>query len=130
MRRLYGYLGIALGPILGTAYFLLLKLRNGGRQLEQVRMLPPGGKELVDVIIIRKAKWLPADASAITFGKRVYTKALLPSTGLIAHELVHVEQYKRWGWFGFLSRYGADMGLHGYDGSWIEEEARHRAGHR
>jgi len=130
MRRILGYLGIALGPILGTAYYLMLRLRNGGRKLELTFVYPPGGKEKVELLLVRKAKWLPASASAITFGRRVYTKALIPSLGLVAHELVHVEQYRRWGWIGFLSRYGADIGVHGYEGSWIEEEARQRAGHR
>lgn len=130
MRKLWGYVGAVLGPIIGTAYYLALRARNGGRKLEMTFVVPPGGSDKVPLILVRKAKWLPASAAAITFGKRVYTKALLPSGSLVAHELVHVEQYRRWGWIGFLARYGCDIALHGYAGSWIEDEARNRSGTR
>lgn len=50
------------------------------------------------------------DASAITFGKRIYLSKSLNQNDpsailLIAHELAHVEQYKKNGMILFLLRY-------------------------
>ena len=49
--------------------------------------------------------------TAVTFGRSIYFVQghYEPSTpyglGLIAHELVHVGQYRRYGFWGFLARY-------------------------
>ena len=46
-------------------------------------------------------------ASAITIGPVRLHHALgaTSGTGCCAHELVHVRQWRRWGWAGFLRRY-------------------------
>jgi hypothetical protein len=52
--------------------------------------------------------------SAITFGDRFWLReeARRRDIPLIAHELVHVAQYRRYGFAGFLARYVRDFVRH------------------
>jgi hypothetical protein len=50
-------------------------------------------------------KILPSWVGAITFGRHVFYRDAEPPEWLVKHEAVHVEQFKRYGFFGFLFRY-------------------------
>jgi hypothetical protein len=77
------------------------------------------------VVTGRPGCWLPVllRASAVTVGRRVffrrgrYDPETARGLALIAHEAMHVEQYRHYGFFGFLARY-----LWG----WVRVRGRHR----
>ena len=49
---------------------------------------------------------MPPGASAITIGPVISVRATAATNDrLLRHELVHVEQWRRYGWVGFLARY-------------------------
>ena len=48
---------------------------------------------------------VPPGAAAITLGRLVIVRRGQNSPALLLHELVHVRQYQRHGWVGFLARY-------------------------
>lgn len=54
-----------------------------------------------------KLNLAPFGNRAITIGRFIFTKHV-EDKKLLAHELVHVEQFKRYGFFGFLARYLKD----------------------
>ena len=55
---------------------------------------------------VRTARHLPRQADAMTVGRTIYVRpGHEGSDTLLAHELVHVGQWQRYGWFGFLRRY-------------------------
>ncbi len=47
-------------------------------------------------------------ARAVTFGRHIFYIEENPPTWLIKHELEHVKQYQKYGFFGFLYRYLKD----------------------
>jgi hypothetical protein len=85
---------------------------------------------------IRSLPWLPGRFLGITLGRTIFLTTEEPTDGtssLIAHELVHVEQFHDRGWFGFLTRYLADFArgvwterswMEAYRGVTAEVEAR------
>lgn len=55
---------------------------------------------------VRTARHLPKQADALTVGRTIYVRpGHEASDALLAHELVHVRQWRQYGWFGFLRRY-------------------------
>ena len=48
---------------------------------------------------------VPPGAAAITLGRLVIVRRGQRTPALMLHELVHVRQYHRFGWAGFLVRY-------------------------
>jgi hypothetical protein len=72
--------------------------------------------------------------TAVTFGQHVFIKAVqtdLPAVGverLLKHEGKHVEQYEKYGFFGFLIRYLWYSIKHGYYNNPLEIEARKAEG--
>ena len=82
--------------------------------------------------------WLQPGIAAMTVGRFVFVRrGNEASVGLIAHELVHVEQWRELGVAKFLTRYLRDY-LHGrragldhwaaYHAISLEDEARLRSG--
>lgn len=62
--------------------------------------------------------------SAVTFGNRIFVKkGVILTKRLIAHELVHVDQYQELGWFTFLSRWVREYLSKGYRNISLELEA-------
>jgi hypothetical protein len=90
---------------------------------------------------IREGAWIARIAArrlsygrvAIVVGRTIYlhnaTAAdFLSSRRWMIHELVHVEQYSRYGWMGFLIRYLTEYAKNGYWNNKYEVEARRREG--
>lgn len=129
MRYALGILGTVLAPILGAGYWVWMRIANRHTAAEP---LTPDPDLQIDTPprIVRGAKYVPVGAAAVTLGDFIYTRSKFPSTGLVRHEMIHVEQYDRWGFIPFFVRYGWDMGFHGYAASPIEGEARERSGTR
>jgi hypothetical protein len=81
--------------------------------------------------------WLTPGIAAMTLGHWILVRRGRESEGLIAHELVHVEQWRRQGLVPFLARYLSDylrLRLAGephwraYSAISLEVEARERSG--
>lgn len=75
------------------------------------------------------AKVLKSRKAAIVFGKHIYlhgvsAASFQKSTSWLAHELKHVEQYKRLGFLKLLLLYIWESILHGYHNNKFEIEAR------
>lgn len=51
--------------------------------------------------------WIPRllHAEGVTIGRSIYFLGSQPSSKLLRHELVHVEQYEQYGVVGLLTRY-------------------------
>jgi hypothetical protein len=127
LRRFFVFLGGAFGLIFGPAYFAVMLLRN--RRGRWTRIADPW-RPYYQLRVCFSAKWMPRGAAGITFTKHIFVRKGAASIGLVRHEAVHAEQYRRWGLFGFFWRYGRDIVANGYDGSTIEQEARDRSGVR
>ena len=62
-------------------------------------------------VVVDRARILPVPfltpgTSGMTLGSLILMRrSRLDDKQLLAHELVHVEQYQRYGWIGFLARY-------------------------
>lgn len=68
--------------------------------------LDPTDLERARIVPVR---WLPPGASAMTFGSWILIRAEhLDDTDLVAHELVHVRQWREHGPLPFMARYVAD----------------------
>ena len=48
---------------------------------------------------------IPRRFNGITIGRHVFYRSATPPEWLVKHEAVHVEQFKRYGFFGFIFRY-------------------------
>jgi len=61
----------------------------------------------------------------ITFGKHVFLSDKgYDNKELLAHETIHIEQYRRYGFLGFIGKYIAETIKYGYKGNTLEREAR------
>lgn len=68
------------------------------------------------------------DIAGMTLGYGIYVREGEESPLLVAHELVHVQQYERLGGFqGFMAAYLLDCFHHGYQRSHLEAEAVQRS---
>lgn len=72
---------------------------------------------------------LKAAKVAIVFGNTIHLhntskQEFLNDTSWVCHELKHVEQYRRYGFAGFLSRYFFEWVKKGYYNNRFESEAR------
>lgn len=77
------------------------------------------------------AKIMRADGIAIVFGKTIYLwntrrKDFLENKQWLRHELVHVEQFKRYGFGKFIFLYLYETAKNGYSKNKFEVEARSR----
>ena len=78
----------------------------------------------------RLAAWkLSSNKVAIVFGSTIYLynasrEELLANNRWLRHELKHIEQYKRFGFFTFLFLYIAETIRNGYVNNKFEVEAR------
>lgn len=75
------------------------------------------------------ARKLKAHSVAIVFGRTVHLwnisrRDFFGQTALVLHELEHVRQYRRHGFFSFLFLYLLDWVRHGYYNNRFEKEAR------
>jgi hypothetical protein len=75
------------------------------------------------------ARKMRAGSVALVLGRTIHLYNITPqqfqsSPRLIRHELKHVEQYSRLGFFRFLALYGWYSLKHGYFNNPLEEEAR------
>lgn len=68
----------------------------------------------------------PRRVVALTLGRHVFVAADRIPVTTLAHELVHVEQYQRHGFFGFLWRYFRQALKHSYRDIPLEVEAYQR----
>lgn len=72
---------------------------------------------------------MKADGLAIVFGDTIHLhgasrERFLASTAWVRHEVCHVRQYRREGYFRFLCKYLLDWLRHGYWNNKFEIEAR------
>lgn len=68
--------------------------------------------------------FLPKRYVAITLSNHVLTRETSLDERVLRHERVHVEQWRRYGLFGFLVRYLWYHFKYGYDANPFEIEAR------
>jgi hypothetical protein len=88
-------------------------------RLERLDAVAPGASGRVRVVGVRG---VVRGYAAMTLGRTVLVRHdRLDDDGLLAHELVHVEQWREHGRIGFLARY-----LGGYARALVRER-RHRA---
>lgn len=81
------------------------------------------------------AAGMKADQLAIVFGNTIHLHntgraAFLSDPNWVCHELKHVQQYRQYGFAGFLTRYLYDWIRHGYYNNKFEKEARVAEGKR
>lgn len=67
-------------------------------------------------------RWL--NARSVTIGRHILVEPQAITTRLMAHELAHVQQWRRYTYPGFLIVYGACTLLYGYKRNPLEVEAR------
>ena len=130
IRRMIG--GVA-GPIAAACIAAVARVANGrklrtlsARERRDLDGMCPG----LDLTAVRVAEGcrlplLPGFV-AITLGRTIYVRGHLarrPAT-LLAHELVHVQQFNERGWLGMTSAYATLWLEHGYAGHPLELEAR------
>lgn len=78
----------------------------------------------------RLAGWvLRGNKTAIVFGDTIHLwnfncLEFMRDKDLVCHELTHVLQYQRYGYWGFLRRYLWETIKHGYYNNPLEKEAR------
>lgn len=65
---------------------------------------------------------------AITIWNTIHVAESNISDQGVTHELTHVTQWHRYGFFGFLWRYFSEQIRHGYQKNALEQEARKRSG--
>ncbi|TAD81693.1 MAG: DUF4157 domain-containing protein [Bacteroidetes bacterium] len=75
------------------------------------------------------ARFMKSQSVAIVFGSRICISGIskaefLQHHGWVRHELKHVEQYQRYGFWGFIFRYLWQWLRHGYHANKYEVEAR------
>ena len=75
------------------------------------------------------ARKLKSDSAAITIGKTIHlhnvgTIKFLEDTSWLCHELKHVEQFRKYGFFYFIFLYLWESMLKGYQNNKYEIEAR------
>jgi hypothetical protein len=76
---------------------------------------------------------IPKWAVGQTWGDYVFIKSSVEFGDIIGdilmHERIHVEQWRRYGWFGFgfAIRYLYELIVRGYEGNRLEIEARERS---
>ena len=132
-RRVALPLGAVGGPVVGGALSLLCRLLNGGRArslsaAERAALEPLVPDAPLDQIRIVEGAALPIAPGfgAITLGCTIYVRGRLLERmpGLLAHEVAHVAQFRRLGWRGMVTAYGALWLEHGYLAHPLEHEAR------
>ena len=125
-RRLREALAGLACVVLGSCYFCLLLLANLGRRF--ARMPDPfassGRGARYGMRVMAPARLLPRRTLAITFGKYIFCKHRDPGPDVLRHEFMHSLQYRLYGFFGFLWRYGVDIARYGYADSSLETAAR------
>lgn len=75
------------------------------------------------------AKYLRQPKMAIVIGNTIYLhgctkKDFLQNRSWVRHELVHIRQFRRYGWLGFIFRYVLECIRKGYYNNKYEQEAR------
>ncbi|MEO7310642.1 MAG: DUF4157 domain-containing protein [Chitinophagaceae bacterium] len=75
------------------------------------------------------ARLMRSDNMAIVFGSTIHIwgvsrEVFLQHKPWVKHELKHVEQYRKNGYFGFLAKYLWESIWHGYTNNKFEVEAR------
>ncbi|HEX6916194.1 MAG TPA: DUF4157 domain-containing protein [Chitinophagaceae bacterium] len=91
------------------------------------------------LVQVKESSWIASIAArnlhaaklAMVFGKKIYLfnttrSEFLKNRRWVCHELVHVEQYARYGMAGFLIRYLWETIRKGYHHNRFEVEARQR----
>lgn len=81
------------------------------------------------------ALWLPRRYIGLTLHSTILLRSPLPSVAeapglarLLLHELAHVAQFRRLGWWRMCAAYGAGLAAVGYHAHPLEIEARAREG--
>lgn len=129
MRKVKCALAGTAGVVMGTLYFWLLMLANVGKKRTRVSdpFAPKGRGATYNILVITSARLLPRHTLAITYGKYVFCKRRIPTLNTLRHEFAHSDQYRRYGFFRFLWRYGVEIARHGYGRGPLEQEAYRRA---
>ncbi|MBE7173413.1 MAG: DUF4157 domain-containing protein [Williamsia sp.] len=75
------------------------------------------------------ARKLRADAAAIVVGRTIHLynasrREFLSNPRWLRHELVHIRQFRRYGFLSFIARYLWESLLNGYTNNKYEAEAR------
>lgn len=124
--------GAVAGPVVAGLVAGLARALNGAR----LRPLAPAERAglqghdtaCLDGVRIAEHCHLPLLPGfvAITLGHEVYVRGALSALprGLLAHELVHVNQFRQLGWLRMTTAYGRLWVLHGYAAHPMEVEAR------
>lgn len=131
-RRVFAPAGAVAGPVVAALVAACARAFNGSRlrpltPAERAR-LPGHDAACLDGVRIAEHSHLPLLPGfvAITLGHDVYVRGALQALPgeLLAHELVHVRQYRQMGWRRMTAAYGRLWVLHGYEAHPMEVEAR------
>lgn len=89
-------------------------------------LVPLTEEEAREVRIIDAGPLIPFWAGAQAFGNRILLRqGQYPGEEFIAHELVHVAQWRQYGWLGFTLRYIWGLIRYRYKGHPLELQADH-----
>lgn len=69
-------------------------------------------------------RWFPDWTEGVTIGEHVFIRGATTSNIILLHESKHVEQFRRFGFLGFVWRYFRLTLRHGYHENPLEIEAR------
>lgn len=122
LRWLFSWVAWVFGPLVLTGYYVALRLRNAGVAYGQT-----GHRDgqVYLVIVKPQSRWLFGDGQ--TFGHRIFIRGTRLTDDGLEHELTHVIQYQRLGWWGFLATWARDWARYGYADIPLENEARAQA---
>lgn len=131
-RTLLAPVGAVGGPVVGALILGWVRLLNGSRlrplsAAERAAVASEFRKDELDGVRVAEGCTLPLFPGfvGITLGNEIYLRGrCVDQPGLLNHELVHVGQFRRLGWFGMTAAYGRQWVEHGYWRHPMEVEAR------
>ena len=136
IRMVLSPIGVVGGPVVAGLIAVWARALNGSRlrpltAAERAVLRGEFGPEELEGVRVAEGCTLPLLPGfvAVTLGNEIYVRGRLASLqrGLLAHELVHVRQFRERGWVGMTAQYGRLWVEHGYLRHPMEVEAR-RAG--
>ena len=133
IRMVLSPIGVVGGPVVAGFIAVWARALNGSRlrpltTAERDALRPEFRPEELERVRVAEGCMLPLLPGfvAITLGNEIYVRGRLARLrrGLLAHELVHVRQFRERGWVGMTAEYGRLWVEHGYAGHPMEVEAR------
>jgi hypothetical protein len=133
IRAMLSPIGVVGGPLVAGFIAAWARALNGSRlrplaAAERTVLRGDFGPGELEGVRVAEGCTLPLFPGfvAITLGSEIYVRGRLADLqpGLLAHELVHVRQFRERGWMGMTADYGRLWVEHGYAGHPMEVEAR------